>query len=277
MTTEKLDFLDPRELVLISNIRHTRDERADHWLDASIKEVGILQPIRVLLSDGKYFVIAGSRRTLSAIRLGLEKVPCVVGTRPLTEAESIQHQLITNGQWKNLTPGEQAATIRHLMTLTNWTASDAAERLGMSTSKLAKLLPILGLPRSILDRVNDRSIPASCAYELSKITDPVKQAAMAEKVQSGTFTRDALIRAMHTPKSKNPTRRNRLVRKTATLEGQRTVAVSGPGLDFDGFITALKEVLGTARRERSRGIGLDTFVKLLSDRNATAKESEEDA
>ena len=51
------------------------------------------------------------------------------------------------------------------------------------------------------------------------------------------------------------------------------LAVSASALTLESFIAAIEELLAKARRERSRGTGLPTFLKLLRDQSQTTPES----
>ena len=87
------------------------DQETLDQLAASIREVGILQPIAVMrIEDSdRYRIINGERRWRAARQAGLTEVPAVIRTvddeRLLTEA------LIENLQRRDLTPFEESAAI----------------------------------------------------------------------------------------------------------------------------------------------------------------------
>jgi len=76
-------FLSPNEILADpAQVREYQDEEAFEKLARSIAELGILQPLNVeRLGDGRYRIVAGSRRLMVARRLGLRQVPCLVVVR----------------------------------------------------------------------------------------------------------------------------------------------------------------------------------------------------
>ncbi|MFO0942343.1 MAG: ParB/RepB/Spo0J family partition protein [Pirellulales bacterium] len=266
---DRFEYRSPTELTVDVNIRDRIDEDALLGLMTSLTAVGMLLPIRVRLVKGLYVVIDGTRRLMAALRLGWEKVPVVIDVDELTDVEIVQRQLIANCQRENLSPLEEAAAIRSLMNITQCNATEAARKIGKKPSDITRRLALLELPAAILAWVSDGSIPASCAYELSRIKDPIKQAELAGLVKEGKLTRDELVgrKKLKGPKPVSPTKEkssnNR--RATASLDAQRSITVCGPELDLESFIAWLEELLSKARRERTRGVALSTFVKVLND------------
>ena len=65
-------------------------------------------------------------------------------------------------------------------------------KLGFSNAKVSRLLAVLSLPEAIRDQVQAGTIPASAAYELARVEDPGRQAALAEDLAGGRLTRDGL-------------------------------------------------------------------------------------
>src|SRR5207244_9616207 len=59
--------------------RSTFDEESMASLTASIREVGILQPVLVRpVDDGEYELVAGERRWRAARRAGLQSIPALI-------------------------------------------------------------------------------------------------------------------------------------------------------------------------------------------------------
>ena len=74
--------------------RQTFDASAINALADSIKEKGILQPILVRKSGGKYEIIAGERRYRAAKQVGLTEVPVIVKEMSDKEVEQLLEDLI---------------------------------------------------------------------------------------------------------------------------------------------------------------------------------------
>ena len=118
-------------------------------LAASIREVGILQPIAVMRIDDsdRYRIINGERRWRAARQAGLSEVPAVIRTvddeRLLTEA------LIENLQREDLTPLEEGAAYKSLLEEYGLTHEQVADRVGKSRSTVTNAIRLLGLPAKI--------------------------------------------------------------------------------------------------------------------------------
>lgn len=118
-------------------------------LAASIREVGILQPIAVmrLEESDRYRIINGERRWRAARQAGLSAVPAVIRTvddeRLLTEA------LIENLQREDLTPLEEGAAYKALLEEYGLTHEQVADRVGKSRSTVTNAIRLLGLPAKI--------------------------------------------------------------------------------------------------------------------------------
>jgi ParB family transcriptional regulator, chromosome partitioning protein len=83
------------------------DEDSMASLTASVREVGILQPILVRPSGESGFeLIAGERRWRAAKRAGLPTVPAIV--RDTNDVDTVAHALIENLHRKDLNPLEEA-------------------------------------------------------------------------------------------------------------------------------------------------------------------------
>lgn len=148
-------------------------------LAASIRQVGVLQPILVTEIEGRYRIIAGERRWRAARLAELEQIPAIV--RPLDEISRMEAALIENIQREDLNPLEEALAVRALMEKCGLTQEKAAERLGRSRPALANLLRILSLPEAVLALVRDGKLSAGHARALAALDDPAKCVALAEK------------------------------------------------------------------------------------------------
>jgi ParB/RepB/Spo0J family partition protein len=74
-------------------------------LAASMKELGVLQPLLVREVESDFEIIAGHRRKRGAVKAGLAKVPCVVVE--MTDVEVREAILIENGQREDVPPLEE--------------------------------------------------------------------------------------------------------------------------------------------------------------------------
>jgi len=82
-------------------------------LAASIREVGLLQPIIVRPSNGEFEVVLGERRYRASQQAGLDKIPVIV--REYSDDEVVQLNLIENVQREDLNAIEKGKVCRYLL------------------------------------------------------------------------------------------------------------------------------------------------------------------
>ena len=99
-------------------------------LAASIREVGILQPIVVRRTDGGYEVVAGERRLRAAKLAGLATVPVVL--RDSEDADLLREALIENIHREDLNPIELGEAFRQLLDDLGLKQEELADRVGVS-------------------------------------------------------------------------------------------------------------------------------------------------
>lgn len=265
MKHEAIQYLPLEKIICQAQVRDKVADESLTGLARSIQEIGLQQPIRVR-RDGEEFAVVDGERRLRAARLAkLCSMPVIIEERDLSEGEVIQHQIIANVQRLALSPIAQARSIVRLMETNGWNAAETAGRLGMSAATAARLTALLSLPAEIVAEVEAGRLPASTAYEIGKIDDPVKQAEIAAEAASGRLTRDVV--SGHARKAKNGVAQTEQApsRFVGPLVGGRTVTVCGAGICLDALISWLEELLAKARKARTQGLELKTFMKMLRD------------
>ena len=167
--------------------RRTFDEDALRELAASIESVGVIQPIVVCETDGRYRIIAGERRYRACRMAGLEMIPAIV--RNWDQQRQLEAALIENLQRDDLNAIEEARGVRRLMEEGGLTQERAAERLGKSRSALANLLRLLTLEDAGQQMVIDGKLSAGHARALAGV-DRRRQVQLANlTVQQGWSVR----------------------------------------------------------------------------------------
>ncbi len=159
------------------------DDDALEGLAASIREVGVLQPVVVRPGerDGSYLLIAGERRLRAAEIAGLATIPAVIRTeesdeRYLTEA------LIENVQRKDLSPLEEAAAYRNLLEDFGMTHERVATSVGKSRSSVTNTIRLLQLPAPIQGMLEREELSAGHARALLSLDDEAYAVHIAERV-----------------------------------------------------------------------------------------------
>ena len=100
--------------------RTSFDEEALDELAASIRELGIIQPLSLRKTgENSYQIIAGERRYRAAMRAGLTSVPAYI--RTANDSELTEMALIENIQREDLNAIEIALTFKKLIDQYNLT------------------------------------------------------------------------------------------------------------------------------------------------------------
>lgn len=154
--------------------RRTFDEETLGELAASIKELGVVQPLSVReLGDGSYQIIAGERRWRAAGMAGLETVPAYV--RSASDSEVTEMALIENIQREDLNAIEVALAFRNLIDTYKLTQEKLSERLGKKRATIANHLRLLKLPAEIQLGLRDHKLDMGHARALLAVEDPKQQ------------------------------------------------------------------------------------------------------
>jgi ParB family chromosome partitioning protein len=201
--------------------RHRFDDAALEEMAASIREVGVLQPILVHPGDeeGSYVLIAGERRLRASAIAGLTRVPAMI--RPATgdAVGTLTEALIENVQRTDLSPLEEAAAYRNLLEDFGMTHEAIAERVGKSRSAVTNSLRLLQLPPAIQGMLDRGELSAGHARALLSIDDPAYALHIARRaVEEGWSVR--LVEQAAKQRAAEPPSRGRLAdpRPAAIIE-----------------------------------------------------------
>ena len=155
------------------------DEEGLASLAASIRELGVLQPVLVRATDAGYELIAGERRWRAAKRAGLRSIPAVV--RQAADEGSLEQALVENLHREDLNALEEAAGYQQLIEEFGLTHDQVALRVGKSRAAVTNTLRLLLLPPSIQKLVVERQLSAGHARALLGTPDRAFQEALAKR------------------------------------------------------------------------------------------------
>ncbi|MCM1093643.1 MAG: ParB/RepB/Spo0J family partition protein [Lachnospiraceae bacterium] len=154
--------------------RTTFDEEALDELAASIRELGIIQPLSLRKTgENSYQIIAGERRYRAALKAGLTSVPAYI--RTANDSELTEMALIENIQREDLNAIEIALTFRKLIDQYNLTQERLSERIGKKRATIANFLRLLKLPAEVQLGLRDKRVDMGHARALLTINDPSLQ------------------------------------------------------------------------------------------------------
>ena len=161
--------------------RDVFDEDRLEELSASIKEVGLLQPVVVrAMGDGQFELIMGERRWRASQLAGFETIPAIV--RSTQDDEMLREALIENLQREQLNSLEEAAAYQQLLDDFGATHEVLARKVGRSRSHITNTLRLLNLPPNVQVRLAAGVISAGHARALLSLEDPAAQDRLAGRI-----------------------------------------------------------------------------------------------
>jgi ParB family chromosome partitioning protein len=149
-------------------------------LAASIREVGILQPLVIRSTERGFELIAGERRLRAAREAGLDRVPVLI--REAAESESMEIALVENLQREDLNPLETAAAYQTLMDGFGFTKDQLAHRLGKSRAAVSNTLRLTRLSERVRVMVLEEKLSEGHARALLGLETEEHMLRVAEKV-----------------------------------------------------------------------------------------------
>jgi len=218
-------FQDLPISAVIPNARQPRsafDEEAMAALTASVRELGVLQPILVRAAgEGTYELIAGERRWRAAKRAGLPLIPAII--RTVDDTSSLEQALVENLQREDLNPLDEAAAYQQLLEDFHLTHDELAARMGKSRAAISNTLRLFQLPPSVQRLVSEAKITAGHARALLTCPDRAYQETLAKRaVAEGLSVRaveeEARRQNQRSTSTPTPTGAGRRLRPPGLLE-----------------------------------------------------------
>ena len=155
-------------------------------LAASIRALGLLQPLTVRRGEHGWELVAGERRLRAAKLAGLTEVPCL--SLQIDSQRSSLLALVENLQRKDLDFWEEALALEKLISTYHLSQEEAARRIGKSQSAVANKLRLLKLPPSVLEQLRDGGATERHARALLPLGDPALQAQAADAIVRDKLT-----------------------------------------------------------------------------------------
>jgi len=147
--------------------RKTFDKGTIKELADSIKEQGVINPITVRPSGGKYIIVAGERRFLAAQRAGLKTIPAVI--KKVSKNDVMLISLIENFHREDLNSIDRAEGVKALKVNLGLPWVGVAKKLGLSKQRLLDLVGLLNLPDEIKDDIRSRKLTEKHGRALRKL------------------------------------------------------------------------------------------------------------
>lgn len=178
-----LDCIEPNP----NQPRREFDETALAELAASIREIGIIQPITLRQTGTNHFqLIAGERRWRAARMAGLSTIPAYI--RTIKDENIVEMALVENIQREDLNAIEIALAYEHLMSSTGMTQEKVSERVGKSRTAIANYLRLLKLPAQVQMALQNKEIDMGHARALLSLNSPSLQIKLFREIQKNAYS-----------------------------------------------------------------------------------------
>lgn len=161
------------------------DEAIDE-LAASIRRIGILVPLIVRSEGDEYFLIAGHRRYVAAVRIGLAKIPCII--RDSEKAESSEVAFAENLFRQDLSSVETAAGIKDTLDQGIMDVPKLAAALHRSAEWVQRMVALLSWPADVLEAIHAGWLSVSAAHNVALIDDDTYRGFLLRNAQESGAT-----------------------------------------------------------------------------------------
>ncbi|HEY5222657.1 MAG TPA: ParB/RepB/Spo0J family partition protein [Microbacteriaceae bacterium] len=180
----RLANLSPADIVPNAQQPRTEfDQEALEELMASIREVGVLQPVVVRPIAGsttRFELIMGERRLRATKALGLDSIPAVI--KDTADEDMLRDALLENLHRSQLNPLEEASAYQQLLADFGITQEVLAGRIGRSRPQISNTLRLLKLPAAVQKRVAAGVLSAGHARAILAAGDELAMVRLADKI-----------------------------------------------------------------------------------------------
>jgi ParB family chromosome partitioning protein len=225
------------------------DEESLVALTASVRELGVLQPVLVRPKEGSqgFVLIAGERRWRAAKRAGLPTIPAII--RAANEMASVEQALVENLHRQDLNPLEEAGAYQQLIEDFGLTHEGLAQRVGRSRTSITNTLRLFQLPPATQRLVAEGQLSAGHARALLGTPDRVFQEALGRRAVAEQLSVRAVEEAVRARNESGPSASS----PAATAERKPGTRLRPPGvLELEELLsshldTRVKVALGAKR------------------------------
>jgi ParB family chromosome partitioning protein len=150
-------------------------------LAASIKAVGVVQPIVVRpVAGGRYQVIAGERRCEASRSIGLPTIPALV--RQVSNVQAMEMTIIENLQREDLNAIEQAHAFERLSREFGLTQDQMSLRTGKERSTISNFMRLLKMPLYVQGLMERNDLSFGHAKAMMPLESPEQIERVARRI-----------------------------------------------------------------------------------------------
>ena len=178
--------------------RMSFDQTALDELAASIRTLGLIQPITVRRSSERsYQIISGERRYKACRLAGMTTVPAYI--RDANDQGMLEMAIVENVQREDLDPIELALSYRRLIEECQLTQDNLADRVGKKRATVANTIRLLKLPAKVQHDIKVGLLSAGHAKAILGVDKPEVQEQLCDLViRDGLSVREleAIVRKL---------------------------------------------------------------------------------
>ncbi|QPK81314.1 ParB/RepB/Spo0J family partition protein [Schaalia sp. ZJ405] len=216
--------------------RSVFDEEDLEELSASIREVGVLQPVIVRpvlpgsvpeekldeYPGARFELIMGERRLRASSLAGRETIPAIV--RQTEDDHLLRDALLENLHRAQLNPLEEASAYAQLMADFGATQEELSKRIARSRPQIANTLRLLKLPPKVQTKVAAQVISAGHARALLSLESAEDMERLADRIVSEGLSVRTTEELVRLGKIKKPQPQRARIHKTTSPLGEQVVA-----------------------------------------------------
>ncbi len=178
--------------------RMSFDSEALEELAASIRSLGLIQPITVRKTDeGKYQIISGERRYRACRIAGMDMIPAYI--RSASRQGMLEMAIVENIQRENLDPIETALSYQRLIDECDLTQEQMALRVGKKRASITNYLRLLKLPDKVQHDLKVGLLSVGHAKVILGVEDPDMQQKLCDLVIKEDLSVRQLEEKLKTP------------------------------------------------------------------------------
>lgn len=173
----EIEMIDPNP----RQPRNTFEDEALGEITASIRELGVLQPLLVrAMPTGRFELIAGERRLRASRAAGRTTVPVIIVETD--ESGSLERALVENLHREDLNAIEEAAAYKQLIEVGDLTQETLGAKLGRTRGTISNSLRLLELPVAVQRLLVEGRLTAGHGKALLGLENPVLQERLGKRV-----------------------------------------------------------------------------------------------
>jgi ParB/RepB/Spo0J family partition protein len=190
--------LDKIDIDAEFNPRTTSDPDALAEITASVKQIGVIQPIVVTTTaeQDRYSLVAGHRRLQAARAAGLSTIPATIHDAGAKNSPPpLQVAIVENLQREDINPVDEAAAYERALKQLGVTQKQLATMISKSPAHVSDRLRLRKLPPLAQQHISAGTLPLTCAKQLAQIAKVAPGVAdgCARLIADGEATADDLL------------------------------------------------------------------------------------